>query len=75
MPALPTMANVGTMRRGVTQMWAQARTIDARRPEWLDTLIALGLFAGAALSGAVEAVTAPRTPRSSCYLPLAPCPT
>ncbi len=33
--------------------WARTRAIDTERPEVFDTLIALGLFAGAAISGAV----------------------
>jgi len=36
-------------------VWAETRAIDARRPEVFDSVIALGIFAGAAISGAVEA--------------------
>ncbi len=35
--------------------WARTRAIDTERPEVFDTLIALGLFAGSAISGAAEA--------------------
>jgi signal transduction histidine kinase len=43
------------MNQRVKQAWARTRAIDAGRPEVLDTLIALGLFAGAAIAGAAEA--------------------
>jgi signal transduction histidine kinase len=43
------------MSSRLTHVWAQTRAIDTRRPEVFDALIALGLFAGAAISGAVEA--------------------
>ncbi len=43
------------MSSRLSHAWAQTRAIDTRRPEVFDALIALGLFAGAAISGAVEA--------------------
>ncbi|WP_372595255.1 sensor histidine kinase [Actinotalea sp.] len=39
------------MGRSATRTWARVRAVDARRPEVLDALLALGLFTGAVVSG------------------------
>ena len=47
------MTNVETMNRWATRLWARVRAVDAHRPELFDALLALGIFAGAAVSGFV----------------------
>ena len=63
------MANVGAMSRRLTHVWAQTRAVDAGRPEAFDTMIAVGLFSGAAISGAVE--TSDRPTDATFFLLLA----
>ncbi len=46
------MASVRAMIPAARQAWARTRAVDARQPEMLDSLLALALFAGAAVSGA-----------------------
>lgn len=50
------MGNVNTR---VAHWWARVRALDTHRPELLDAIIALGLLAGAAISGAVETADRP----------------
>ncbi len=59
MPAWRFMATVGVMNSRLTRMWARTRAVDTGRPEAFDTIVAVGLFSGAAISGAVEAADRP----------------
>ncbi len=52
MPRVVGMASVRAMKPGVRQVWDRTRAVDAQHPEALDSLLALAIFAGAAISGA-----------------------
>lgn len=55
MPDSLLMATVGVMSSRLSHVWARTRAVDTRRPEAFDTMLALGLFAGAAVSGTAGA--------------------